>query len=78
MKNRNLGDVYEKTTRPTVNNKYHLAWADHKCVWILEQICPDGVYCFLKTSKTKKIIKAKVEDLRLLSKNEPNNTYKPF
>jgi hypothetical protein len=28
---------------------------------VLEQVCPDGVYCFLKTPKNKKIIKAKIE-----------------
>tara|TARA_R110000868_G_scaffold12456_25_gene59641 strand:+ start:3388 stop:3624 length:237 start_codon:yes stop_codon:yes gene_type:complete len=77
MKKQILGDKYEKTAHPTVGNKYHLAWADHRCVWVLEQICPDGVYCYLKTPKTKKIFKAKVEDLRLLSKESPRNTYKP-
>ena len=78
MKKQLLGDRYEKTTRPTIGNKYHLSWAFHSCVWTLEQICPDGIYCYLKTPKTKKIIKAKVEDLRLLSKDSPGNSYKPF
>lgn len=75
MSTNKLGSRYEKTTRPTVGNKYHLAWADHKCVWTLEQICPDEIYCYLKTPKTKKIIKAKVEDLRLLSQEA--HSYKP-
>lgn len=78
MKTKKLGDKFERTTKPTVGNKYHLSWADARCVWILEQIHPDGVHCFLKTPKTKKIFKAKLEDLRLLSREVPNNTYKPF
>lgn len=72
-----LGDRYEKTTNPTIGHKYHLAWADHKCVWILKEISSGGKFCKLETLKTRKMIVAKVEDLRLLSKENPRNTYKP-
>jgi ferredoxin-fold anticodon binding domain-containing protein len=78
MKTEPTGDKFEKTTKPTVGHKYHLSWANAGCVWTLEQVHPDGIHCFLKTPKTKKMIKAKLADLRLLSKEQSNNTYKPF
>lgn len=75
--NSKLGDIYEKTTNPTVGNKYHLSWAMHSCVWKLVEIV-DLNWCWLETPKTKKRIKAKIEDLRLLSKAVPKNCYKPY
>ena len=71
-----LGDIYEKTSNPTIGHKYHLAWADHKCVWILKEISAGGKFCRMETIKTRKSILAKVEDLRLLSKENPSNNYK--
>jgi len=75
MKPNTLGSRYEKTISPQIGNKYHLSWANHKCVWKLVELCSDGVYCRLETPKTKKKILAKVEDLRLLSQEA--HSYKP-
>lgn len=67
MKKQLLGDIYERTDKPEVGNKYHLAWANHKCVWRLKFICEDGINCWLETPKTRKKFLAKIKDLRLLS-----------
>ena len=58
--------IYEVTNKPEIGNKYHLSWASKGCVWKLVEICADNIYCYLQTPKSKKIIKAKIVDLRLL------------
>jgi len=75
MINKELGEEYQKTKCPTVGHKYHLSWANAGCVWILEHIDIDNIHCFLKTPKTKKVIRVKLADLRLLKVNAFN--YKP-
>lgn len=69
------GNRYERSTSPQVGNKYHLSWAKHSCVWKLVKFI-DSEYCILETPKTKKQLTAKIDDLRLLSKENPRNTYK--
>lgn len=70
------GNRYERSSCPTIGNKYHLAWANHKCAWRLIKFI-DSQYCILETPKTKKQLTAKIDDLRLLSKENPTNCYKP-
>lgn len=78
MKKNLLGSRYESTIKPEIGNKYHLSWANYKCVWVLTELCKGGVYCRMETPKTRKPILAKVKDLRLLSKDPAHkNNYKP-
>ena len=75
-KPKHLGNKFERSPCPQIGNKYHLSWANYKCVWKLIKFI-DSEYCILETPKTKKQITAKIDDLRLLSKLEPKNCYKP-
>jgi hypothetical protein len=77
--------IFDKDTplievaQPKINEKYHLAWAWHGCVWKLIELKDNGT-CVMQTPTTKKTIVANVSDLRHLRKVqqrlETNDTQK--
>jgi len=54
---------------PKIGEKYHLSWAKKNgMVWVLTSII--GNDAIMMTPKTKKILRAKVSELRHLRKNQ--------
>lgn len=58
---------FQKVTEPKVGKMYHVAWAKAGCCWNLISI--DGNTCTVRTPKTKKDIKVKIEDLREIKRH---------
>lgn len=54
------------TKNPKIGNYYHVSWANSGCVWKLKSFHQDGIHCWLQTPKSRKLIKVKILDLRLL------------
>jgi hypothetical protein len=58
----------EIVENPTIDTKYHLVWAHKRgMVWVLVAI--QGGTAVMQTPKTKRILSAKVSDLRHLNKH---------
>tara|TARA_R110000822_G_scaffold227017_2_gene359696 strand:- start:1276 stop:1551 length:276 start_codon:yes stop_codon:yes gene_type:complete len=62
-------------TQYVIGNKYHLSWASNRgYVWVLKSIQGDVVV--LETPKTKKVLLAKIKDLRETNKGTTANARK--
>ena len=56
-------------TKLVIGQKYHLAWANPACVWVLKSGPGSTGKVILETPKTKKQLEAKSSDLRLTNKD---------
>lgn len=55
----------ERVIVPVTGEKYHLSWANPKCIWVCVKIDMKSGWVKLKTPKSKNEISAKIECLRL-------------
>ena len=61
---KDIEEPYEEVKEPRIGKSYHLIWAYRGARFILKRII-DSTYCEVYTGKTnKKLIKAKISDLR--------------